>query len=54
MLGKLLAAYRRSARKARAISELRAMAPHLLRDVGISPDQIEAYVSGRAGPSARC
>jgi uncharacterized protein YjiS (DUF1127 family) len=45
IIAKLRLAYRRR----KAARELRAMEPHVLRDIGIEPGQIDAAVSGLLG-----
>jgi len=47
MLSALIAAISRHHARMRAISELQRMSDHRLRDIGLSRDQIQAYVAGR-------
>jgi len=48
MLSALIAAIKRHRRQARAIAELQRLDDAHLRDIGLSRDQIAAFVTGRA------
>jgi len=47
MLTALFAAIARRRARVRAIAELERMTDYRLRDIGLSRDQIDAFVSGR-------
>lgn len=46
MLSALIAAISRHHARMRAIAELQRMSDHRLRDIGLTRDQIQAYVAG--------
>lgn len=45
----IIAKLRLAHRRRKAARELRAMDPHVLRDIGVEPGQIDAAVSGLLG-----